>query len=472
MSVKLETLPDGAVATTIDVGAAANLDSSPVTVVFSLHDDVAVDFWASFGCTREEAGVWRGQFSPEKSSVSRLVELVQLTADGTPLDLPVDRLFLEPEGAGEWLTGVAANMERGRLAEARARRFEVVLAAPNSPDDAPIYSAVLIADNIYLTTGQRVPGVRVIPLQNSTLGSDLGDVLAAVMGQLGFTQTLNRTAVVEMMQQRRPAAVIHVPQIRAAAPEQAIAETRTIVHRLLDLIALRRGDTPRLLVGVLGAVSDEGTEPLQGWVEGSGYVGNMLGGFISGEDIHGLLTQWEGIAKEPRVVLWLSLYADAVAEEHWDYRLFRCFNLLEAIGAEVLPKGSPVLAPDGSQRVQSNNQPYTTEHARGKVYMLLRHVAAQTQQDELNFTAGGAGRSGADLWDDVGIWTSIRNAVAHRGTWTLPPQEVPSRSRSDIERSIAQGGHDGSLEAGLFALMTALRSDVESTLYGAIRGLL
>ncbi len=277
----------------------------------------------------------------------------------------------------------------------------------------------------------------------------------------------------ERMQERRPAALLYVRKVHSVDAESASKICRHTAHDLLNLLALRRDDTPRLLGGVIGVTDSQGvTRHVGSWIDGASYGGNLIGGFISGEDPHGLMQFWDGLSTEPRARLWLSLYADAIADQRWDYRLFRCFNLLEGIAAEIVPSNSPILDAQGQPRLQPDGRPYTTREARGKVYELLRTVAAKTQQSELNFTARRTDGVPVELWDEVALWVAVRNAVAHRGTWMLPEGEVPAARHTSTEAQIVARGHDSTFTSGAWLIVNAIRTAVKATLIAALRGLL
>lgn len=445
--------------------------AGPLQVQLALHDDIAVIWFASFDCNRI-GDAWEGRLGLEPAKQPRLLELVRVqVAEGELIEMGDPRLFLEPTGNGAWATAATAEAERQRLEGAREARFGVPVVDPAASESDPTFAVLMLADNLYLTTLQRIPGIRVLPLSQTTLGADVVEVLNDVLQQLGFGDGVPPQRWMEEIQRRRPAAVIHVPRVRAADGRAAHAVCLRMAHHLLDLLALRRGATPRLLGGVVGALDDQGVPRYSGfWIEGSGYTGNLAGGFIAGEDIHGLLLRWDGLSRDPRARLWLSLYADAIADERWDYRLFRCFNLLEGVASELIPRGITVRDDQGSPRLQDNGQCYTTDHARGKVYELLRLVATRMEAAEANFTAQTSNGVDIQLWHEVGVWVAIRNAVAHRGAWELPDGMTPTARHVSMVAEIEARGHDGAFVSGVTSTLRAIQSAVKSTLYAGLLG--
>ncbi|WP_327070250.1 hypothetical protein [Kitasatospora sp. NBC_01302] len=297
------------------------------------------------------------------------------------------------------------------------------------------------------------------------------EVLNSVLSQLGFSTGIHPDAWLSEMRRRRPAAILHMRSIQVDSPKSAHLVAQHTSHQLLDLMALKRGATPRIIGGAIGAADDNGLLQFLGsWVEGAGYTGNLMGGFLAGEEPRALLNHWQGMQSDARLKLWLSLYADALADERWEYRLFRCFNLLEGIATQAVPKKKTIVDSAGTPRLKSDGKPYTTAEARGKAYDLLQLVAAVTNQAESNFLAQKYAGSTMELWDELDIWVSVRNAVAHRGSWELPAGATPTARHAAVELEITSRGHDQTLSSGQWAVVRAIRVAVESCLFAGLQG--
>jgi hypothetical protein len=447
----------------IDVGAPE------LSIEFAGHDEVAVRWVASTNTARVgEGDEYRGELST--SIPAELLEVIRVRdpSDSTNYEV-AERLFLRPPKEGPWVGGPPAQAKQQLLRTKRKDLFEAPLrGADVGGVPHASFAVAMLLDNLYLTSVQRLPGLQVIPMSSSSLGSDEVRVVNDVLGELGFSQRLSEIAWVQDMTRNRPAAVIQASEVLAASPEDAFKIAQSHAYPLLDLLTLRRGAKPRLLCGVVGQALPDGSLGIVGsWIEGRLYTGNLLGGFLSGEDPHSLLAQWRRLQADARPALWLSLYADAVAEERWDYSLFRRFNLLEGIGAELLPWDRIVLDSNAKPFAQPNGDPYTTGHARGKVFELLRGVAVKSQEAESNFTAQPASGARTTLWDEVGPWVAIRNAVAHRGSWE---RESAGAKRARVEAEIATRAHDGSQAAGTSAVIGGIDRGVQAVLHLALTG--
>jgi hypothetical protein len=446
----------------------------PLTATFIEHDDFGVHFFASGSCLKH-GQEWEFEIALERSDRRRLLQLAKLIdTNGNSVSTGEFKLFLEPfNQTGDWETGPQAEARLAEINTSRETRYTKTLKPKGAGPADPVFSTVTLIENLLLTATTKLPGVQVMPINHSTLGSDSVDVLNAALTQLGFTSKVEPNAWLAEMRRKRPAAVVYIPRIQAPNAEAACEETRSAVFRLLDLMTLKRGAKPEILGGAIesrdatsGQVSFAGS-----WIETAGYTGNLLGGFISGEDPHTLFDHWGAIEQNPRLRLWLSLYADAVADSRWEYRLFRCFNLLEGIGKEELPSNAAVTDSKGDPILQPNNQPYTTSHARGKVYEITKKVALASNQSLQNF-AHRANSSPGTLWDEVGIWVKVRNAVAHRGGWSLPDGTAPDNEHSATEQAIKDHGHDGSMESGTWMLVSNIRNATEATLLAGLKKLI
>lgn len=88
--------------------------------------------------------------------------------------------------------------------------------------------------------------------------------------------------------------------------------------------------------------------PFRVYHEDEVYAGNLIGGFTSGEDQHGLLIQDAALRADPLLALCVSLFRDAQVERSADAQYFRLWSVLETLSAARLPPGQTVTLLDGS----------------------------------------------------------------------------------------------------------------------------
>jgi hypothetical protein len=369
---------------------------------------------------------------------------------------PVRFVHVRPaDGKGIWVEGPAAQIELARVQAARAQGFMQAMVAPGSVQGAPEFVIVAVADGLLITQPQLVPGISLTPFETE-LGDDVMNVLNRVIQLRGIPKKLNSQAWRKQMQANRPAVLIEC-RVQAENDKIATSFSREKIKRLLDMMTLSRGAAATLIAGVTIAHTGQGKQQLHGaWIEHGSYTENLLGGMLAGEDVHALQKSWTHLQANPQIQLWVSLYADAVRDPRWDYQLFRCFSLLEAIADEVVPAHFPIVDETGNPRPLGNsNKNYSTKEARGKVYALLLRLDGAAANDT--------------LWDLVGLWAQVRNDVGHEGEWQAPtPNE--SSLHAATRAAIISAGHYGTFESGTRPFVDRTRDYVKRTLYAAIFG--
>ncbi|WP_148085714.1 hypothetical protein [Amycolatopsis thermoflava] len=401
------------------------------------------------------------------TTIERLVE-VSLHVNGKPVetDPEVSLIFLQPSNGGTWRNGTPAEEKRSQLAEERERVFSVPI---GSYDEGLIhFYVVALLENIQLSRVMRVPGIELIPLAESNLGQDAAELLNAVIAQMGFTHGIDPSAWVHMLNVRRPAAILRASEVRANDANSAIEAVYSAATKLIDLITFLRDARPKIIGGIIGQQIDQSLQYHNFWIAGSSYSGNRLSGFLAGESPHALVNHWSNLDKDSRTELWLSLFSDALHDERWDYKVFRLFNLLEGAAKELLSSKTVVADATGTALLMDDGKPYTVKQARGAVFMLLRRVAQNAGVSESSFVSNAVMQT--PLWDEVKVWTSVRNAVAHRGSWRRSTGTPLTKSDREIEDYFRSVGHDGSLESGINATIQALREAVKTFIRIALLG--
>lgn len=369
---------------------------------------------------------------------------------------PVRFVHVRPAGdKGIWAEGPAAQAQLAGVEAARAQGFMQPMVAPETAQGAPEFAILAVADGLLITQPQRVPGISLTPFK-AELGDDVMKVLNRIIQGRGIPKRLDSQAWRRQMQANRPAVLIEC-HVQAENEEIATSFSREKIKLLLDMMTLSRGAAATLIAGVTIGHTCQGQQQLHSvWIDHAGYTENLLGGLLAGEGIHALQKSWTGMQANPQAQLWVSLYADAVRDPRWDYQLFRCFSLLEAIADEVVPASFPVVDEAGNPRPLGNsNKNYSTKEARGKVYALLLQLDGAAANDA--------------LWDSVGLWAQVRNDVAHDGEWQAPrPNE--SSLHAATHAAIISAGHDGTFVSGTGPFVKSVRDYVKGTLYAAIFG--
>ena len=208
----------------------------------------------------------------------------------------------------------------------------------------------------------------------------------------------------------RPMMAFWVPAVFAVSHDEAYALTHFEVDRLLDLLALHRraSGTPWLTV-----VWNPATARTWTYRDSGNYIGNLIGGFLSGEDVETLIKHRIAIDNDPVAALWLSLYRDAQAERNVDFAFAKWWTVLESI-AEMRRLRESVAANQrvvdfAGQTLTDGGQIATVGRERGGVYQLLK---SYSQGAEGTFAPAPLGYN---LWELVGIWYGYRHGAMHYG---------------------------------------------------------
>ncbi|MGH2743815.1 MAG: hypothetical protein ACRDN8_15340, partial [Thermoleophilaceae bacterium] len=247
---------------------------------------------------------------------------------------------------------------------------------------------------------------------------------------------------------------------------------KLMVNRLADLLALTQGGAPRVVAGV-SEISEN--DPAR-WRTLAIMAG---GGPWPGSKLENLATDaatvpslnvaalWTTLDIEPRAPLWLSLHRGIAAEPRWDTRIFRICSLLETMGAEVFAKAVAVVDGEGRRLRGHGGQQMTTATPRGAAYMLLRRSlhALSLPDDPL------LAHPSRTLWDQVGVWVDVRNAVAHEGSWRPPPLPTrKARRQQRVAEAFELAGRGDGLEGGWIRYDQACAAGAELALRAAVLG--
>ncbi len=232
--------------------------------------------------------------------------------------------------------------------------------------------------------------------------------------------------------------------------------------RLLELLAFRRNSSGvpfatviQKLDGATGQYTETRIYP-----EVEIYSGNLLGGFLSGEDQSVLLADDRAIHSDPFLGFILYLHMEAQAEKDLDFAYFRYWNLLETIAAERVESGTPVTGFDGKQILKEDGKPFDTDGVRGRVYELVKRGMQVRDRTEEFFAA--AQELSVSLWDAVYVWYAFRNATAHHGGYNPddPNQQRQKWYRAAVEAQLAGAQPRGGAPDPYFSYLKDVTTDV------------
>jgi hypothetical protein len=266
------------------------------------------------------------------------------------------------------------------------------------------YTAVVFLKNCLVRSVQKCTEFEI----SSFSGVGLTDELALLQDYLvqhGFEPLKGADQLSETMKSEQPTAVVRFPALTATSPGECITAAVQNAEVLSEILALQR-----LSYGaVIGAILiDSAAGRYWWWVKKPIYTGNLLGGFLAGEQTALTRERFAKVRKNDSLRLYMKLYRDAVEEQNVEMAYYRYWSVLELIARTKGLCRSQKLDRDGTPMVNRSGAPrYVTDQAEALVTELLRrvHVARNVSP------ALGLGH----LFDLVPIWYRHRNCIAHGG---------------------------------------------------------
>ncbi|MEX1092375.1 MAG: hypothetical protein WEF28_04385 [Acidimicrobiia bacterium] len=293
--------------------------------------------------------------------------------------------------------------------EAVLRERQDFFDQPLGPRDASNeYEAVMLVGGLYLTAVLRAPGLEIRPLTLRQGPTWDGSLLNEILSHKGWQVGADLKGWSDHRLRSQPVAFLGIGRIRAHDEHEAHALAAHWAEAVLDVLALRRGARGTLLAAAVRGLSDHGSALIA--PHGRTYQGNLLGGFISGEDPHGFVEDVRAVEADSRLALLLHLHAEAESEDNLDFAYFRFWGLLEMASTLRIPEAGTVTDFSGSP-VYADGRRVTTSNTRGRVYEFIkRHYVAGSVSE-----ARGDIDDSADMWNATAVWYGRRNATAHHG---------------------------------------------------------
>jgi hypothetical protein len=140
----------------------------------------------------------------------------------------------------------------------------------------------------------------------------------------------------------RPVVLMHVPRVFATTHEHAMRLAHSRRDRLLELLAFHRNSSRVPFATVIQKLDTATSRYAETLImpEVEIYSGNLMGGFLSGEDQSLLLAHDRAMRSDPYLGFVLYLHKEAQAEKDLEFAYFRYWNLLETIASEKVERGA------------------------------------------------------------------------------------------------------------------------------------
>lgn len=319
-----------------------------------------------------------------------------------------ENLYFEVREAAEPPRSQAQLAEKvQRLGEEREALYKKPIGDPQA-GSVQHFQGVVLVQSLLMTTPMFLPGVEIRPTGKGNPAESEARIFDEVMSDLLGTdkRIVSGAEWFKRSESSRPICVLLFENVYAASLNEAFPLVNARTDSVLNLLALNRHAAGQ----TIGTVITSRTMKPHLWIQlaNEGYGGNLIGGPISGEDQHSLLSQDEAAQADPVLDLSLSLLRNAHAEGNEDFRYFRYWTILETLAAHRVARGQPVTLLDGTPLIQKNGQPRTTSDAGPRVYQYLKPLFQNVDEQSVVQPA-------ENLWEAVRAWYDRRNATAHRG---------------------------------------------------------
>jgi hypothetical protein len=233
------------------------------------------------------------------------------------------------------LTAEEAVQAAGEIERRREEMYAESLGHPMKPG-VQEFRILMFIERLLITRYLRVPGVEIIPVLEpgssirTSVGigaSDEADIIDVVLRDMGWVDSQGSVdpSWRERNSRERPVTLMRFPRVFAATHEQAMTLAHSRRDRLLELLAFHRNFSGvpfatviQKLEGATGQYADTRIYP-----EVETYGGNILGGFLSGEDQSVLLSHDRAMRSDPLLGFILYLHMEAQAEKDLDFAYFR-----------------------------------------------------------------------------------------------------------------------------------------------------
>lgn len=276
------------------------------------------------------------------------------------------------------------------------------------------YLGLIFVKDCRLTTRMRLGNYEVIPLSGIPCFDEV-NLIQSILNANNIDININYNEILNNCQNNQPSFLIHFPKVFADSIDEAISKCQERSQIICNLLAMERDAYPSIIGMALLNLNHN-----ENWVGLNihSYRGNLVGGFISGEEPQSLKDKINKIKDNQKLQLYLSLYNDANKEIKLDFRYFRLWNLLEMIANTKGYKGNPRVDWHGNPGKDMTGDPIidpnklNIKHAKELVFELIREAfLASGLTDTLfsnNLNQGSIGEM-------IPIWYMHRNCAAHNG---------------------------------------------------------
>jgi hypothetical protein len=266
------------------------------------------------------------------------------------------------------------------------------------------YIAVVFLKNCLVTSAQKCDDFEIVPTSGIGASEEIA-LMDQYLSDSGFEKIGGAEALSETVRREQPAALVRFPKIFATSPGECMEVAVNNAKTLSDLLALQR-DNYSTVVGTI--VIDAAAGLYWFWLCKPTYTGNLVGGFLGGEDPSLTQRHLAKVRENESLRLYLKLYRDAVAEQDVEMAYYRYWAILEVMAAAKHFSDAPIVDRHGNTVLNRRGGiRRVTDEAQPRVTELLRRVY-KAMNVSMSYGLG-------HLFDLIPIWYRHRNCIAHCG---------------------------------------------------------
>ena len=271
------------------------------------------------------------------------------------------------------------------------------------------YLGLVFVRDCKLTIRMRLGRYEVIPFEGISCNDEIS-LIKSLLAENNLKLGINDDEILNKCKSEQPSFIIHFPKVCADSLNDAASKIKERSQLICDLLAVQRGARPSIIGMVLISLNNN-----ESWfgLNMQSYGGNLLGGFLSGEDPQFLEYSIQKSENNEKIQLYFSLYNEANKEDRIEFKYFRLWNILETIARSKNYIGQDLLDWQGNivKNTRGVNRKIQND-AKELVFELIREVFTSSSMSNSTFAMG----LNQGLIDEmIPIWYRHRNCVVHGG---------------------------------------------------------
>jgi hypothetical protein len=318
------------------------------------------------------------------------------------------------------------------------------------------FTAVVFVKNCLVTIPISLGPYSIRPRRGLSAKDELEAVQGFIVERGGQALTLNedwdRTARIG-----QPCAVVDFPVLRAQSRDEALVTALREADLLLALLSLHRGGYGSIFSAL---IQDHSSGEVRLWFQHEQYSGNLMGGFVAGEEPDYIFRQMSSLRASPTSQLYVALLREAMRERDPEFKCFRLWSILETTARSKGYTGQVKRDWSGMVVKDERGRDRRIRGAEDQVFELLRQTLPSKGLHERTFASD---KEQGMLSQQISLWYRRRNCLAHGDTGCLcrNPDQSPNDKFINCRRArdeMLKAGHDmylPSLQSVVVAIVDA-----------------